>query len=571
MKQIYIIFLLFFTFGNIFSQNIVIDKNLESKKKIESIILQSKNFGKDTIALKSYLSPLIKSSDKNLHIVYYNMLASGFASANESINKTSNHNFSKSLALAKSGENHGLEIWTLVNYAFYLYDYKKTTEALQVYLDADNKIRQTEASAIILPSDSFKKIGYFMGTIGDTNEAIHYLQKAEQFAEPNSKELSAIKDNIGFYYLELNQFENAKKYFSEAETISKSINDQIRCAKVLGNFGLLEYKKGNLGKAVKLLEQDLEISRKLQSHNNTNYAEILLSRILIDKNQINEAKNLLTRAKKYAESKPHLKKSVFEIEQLNLKIAQKENDPEKELLALRKLNELENELTNSDSEKNLERSNILAQKERYASKLSLANAQFEKEQLKNKAIIVVSVLLFFIIILLIIFNRKQLKTRKDKYYKTVLRLELEKVKSEQKFLETNKTLSSYSTYLTEKNEQIELLNKELLKIKNSSSSSIEKEKQQLQKLLDSHLMTDENWMNFKNAFQHEYPDYFKSLMTDFPDLTESNLRITSLMKLGLSNQEISSLLGITIEAVKKSKQRLKKKFSDKYEDLFLGN
>ena len=160
MKQIYIIFILFFTFGNVFSQNIVIDKNLESKKKIESIILQSKNFGKDTIALKSYLSPLIKSSDKNLHIVYYNMLASGFASANESINKTSNHNFSKSLALAKSGENHGLEIWTLVNYAFYLYDYKKTTEALQVYLDADNKIRQTEASAIILPSDSFKKIGY---------------------------------------------------------------------------------------------------------------------------------------------------------------------------------------------------------------------------------------------------------------------------------------------------------------------------------------------------------------------------------------------------------------------------
>ncbi|MBP6577585.1 MAG: hypothetical protein KA796_03240 [Chryseobacterium sp.] len=571
MKQIYIIFILFFTFGNVFSQNIVIDKNLESKKKIESIILQSKNFGKDTIALKSYLSPLIKSSDKNLHIVYYNMLASGFASANESINKTSNHNFSKSLALAKSGENHGLEIWTLVNYAFYLYDYKKTTEALQVYLDADNKIRQTEASAIILPSDSFKKIGYFMGTIGDTNEAIHYLQKAEQFAEPNSKELAAIQDNIGFYYLEQNQIENAKRYLSKAETVAKNINDQIRYAKVLGNLGLLEYKKGNLDKAVELLRKDLTISKKFRSHNNTNYARILLSKILIDKNQINEAKSLLSEAGKFAESKMQLKKDVFEIEQLKLRIAQQENNPEQELISLRKLNELEKQLTNSDSEKNLERSNILAQKERYANKLSLANAQFEKEQLKNKAIIVVSVLLFFIIILLIIFNRKQLKTRKDKYDKTVLRLELEKVKSEQKFLETNQTLSSYSTYLTEKNEQIELLNKELWKIKNSSSSSIEKEKQQLQKLLDSHLMTDESWRNFKDAFQKEYPDYFQTLLADFPDLTESNLRITSLMKLGLSNQEISSLLGITIEAVKKSKQRLRKRFGEKYEDLSLGN
>lgn len=74
-----------------------------------------------------------------------------------------------------------------------------------------------------------------MGTIGDTNEAIHYLQKAEQFAEPNSKELAAIQDNIGFYYLEQNQIENAKRYLSKAETVAKNINDQIRYAKVLGN------------------------------------------------------------------------------------------------------------------------------------------------------------------------------------------------------------------------------------------------------------------------------------------------------------------------------------------------
>lgn len=103
-----------------------------------------------------------------------------------------------------------------------------------------------------------------------------------------------------------------------------------------------------------------------------------MSKILIDKNQINEAKSLLSEAGKFAESKMQLKKDVFEIEQLKLRIAQQENNPEQELISLRKLNELEKQLTNSDSEKNLERSNILAQKERYANKLSLANAQFEK-------------------------------------------------------------------------------------------------------------------------------------------------------------------------------------------------
>lgn len=572
MKQIYIIILLFFFSEILFSQKVIaINNKLDTKNKIESIILQNKNFGKDTLSLKVFLSPLLNSSDKDLSIVYYNLLASGFASANEGLNSKSSFLFSKSLELAKAKKNHGLEIWALVNYAFYLYDYKKTSEALQVYLDADNKIRQIDIDDIILPSDCFKKIGYFMGTIGDKNEAINYLKKAEQYAKPNSKELAAIQDNIGFYYLELHQLDHAKNYFSKAATIAKTINDQIRYAKVLGNLGCLEYKKRNYDKATEFLKQDLTISINLQSHNNTNYARILLSKVLIAKNQINDAKTLLQEAEKYSESKQHLKKNVFEIEQLKLKIAQKENNTQQELMSLRKLNILEEQLANADGKKNLERNNILAQKERYANKLSLANTQFEKEQLKSRAIIVVSVLLFCIIILLIIFNRKQLKIRKDKYDKTVLKLELEKIKSEQKLSETNKTLSSYSVYLSEKNEQIELLNSEILKIKKSASSSIEKEKQQLQKLLDSHLMTDENWLNFKNAFQNEYPDYFQSLIDDFPDLTESNLRTITLMKLGLSNQEIASLLGITIDAVKKSKQRLKKKFGYQYEDLFIGN
>lgn len=571
LKRIYII-LFFFLFSEIlFSQNIVINDNLNTKDKIESIILQNKNFGKDTLALKTFLSPLLRSSDKDLNIVYYNLLASGFASANEGLNSKSNSFFHRSVELAKTKNNQGLEIWALVNYAFYLYDYKKTSEALQVYIDADHKISQTNADTFIMASDCFKKIGFFMGTIGDTGEAINYLKKAEKFAEPNSNEMATIKDNIGFYYLELNQFENAKKYFLQARTIARSINDRIRYAKILGNLGHLEYKIGNIDKAVQLLKQDIYISKQQQSLNNTSYAQILLSRILIDKNQIGEAKALLNEAEKFAESKPHFKKSVFEIEQLKLKIAQKENNPQQELISLRKLNDLDEQLTNADSEKNLERSNILAQKERYANKLSLTNVQFEKEQLKNKAIIVISVLLFFIIILLVIFNKKQLRIRQEKYDKTVLKLQLEKVKSEQKLSETNNTLSSYSTYLSEKNGQIELLNKELGKIKNSSYSSIEKEKQQLQKLLDSHLMTDENWQKFKKVFQHEYPIYFESLISDFPDLTESNLRIISLMKLGLSNQEISSLLGVTIEGVKKSKQRLRKKIGGKYEDLFVVN
>ena len=56
-------------------------------------------------------------------------------------------------------------------------------------------------------------------------------------------------------------------------------------------------------------------------------------------------------------------------------------------------------------------------------------------------------------------------------------------------------------------------------------------------------------------------------MQDFPEINDSNLRIILLQKLEFTNAEISGLLGVTVDAVKKSKQRLRKKLGDKYVEL----
>lgn len=551
-----------------FSQSVVINNSVVEKEKIENVLLQNRNFGKDTVALKKFLSPLLQSNDENLHIVYYNLLADGFANAHENFNNKSDYYYKLSLEKAKSKKNKGLEVWALTNYAFYLYDYKKTSDALKVYMDADNIINAINPATIIFPSDCFKKIGYFMGTIGDTKDAIDYLKKAETYARPNSQEIAAIKDNTGLYYIELNDFANAEKYLLEAKKIALSVKDDIRYAKILGNLALLAQKQGNYTQAERLIKEDLLISEKYKSDRNTMYALILLSKIYINQNKIAEAKTTLQKAAQYALSKSYYKKAEYEITQLNLYIAVKENNISQELKSRRRLSELENALDTSDSDQNLQKSNMLAQKDRYASKLSIANILFEKEQLKNKAIVTIAVLLAILIVFLFIFNQKQKKNRKTIYEKIVLQLQLEKLRSEQKLNDAHNTLASYLVYLTEKNNQIEQLNKEIVRIKKSPSLSFEKEEQQLQKLLDSHLMTDENWVKFKMAFQNEYPDFYKTIIVAFPDLTESNLRMITLMKLNLSNQEISALLGITIDAVKKSKQRLRKKFGETFEKAY---
>lgn len=96
-------------------------------------------------------------------------------------------------------------------------------------------------------------------------------------------------------------------------------------------------------------------------------------------------------------------------------------------------------------------------------------------------------------------------------------------------------------------------------IANSSSLNLEKDNRSLEKLLESHLMTDENWLTFKNTFIREDYKTYKTILEQFPDITESALRIEMIQALGLNNAETARVLGVTIDAVKKSKQRLRKK------------
>ncbi len=81
-------------------------------------------------------------------------------------------------------------------------------------------------------------------------------------------------------------------------------------------------------------------------------------------------------------------------------------------------------------------------------------------------------------------------------------------------------------------------------------------------------MTEENWGAFKREFIKENSHFYDTLTSSFPELTESNLKILLLQKLNFGNAEIASLLGVTLDAIKKSKQRLKKKLGSKHTLLF---
>jgi predicted RNase H-like nuclease (RuvC/YqgF family) len=198
--------------------------------------------------------------------------------------------------------------------------------------------------------------------------------------------------------------------------------------------------------------------------------------------------------------------------------------------------------------------------------IAAINHEKEKEEAKIKVSqyknnFLIALLLFSIIggVLLLQAINKKLKAEKAEHQNWMLHSEIEKIISENKLKETQHSIDSYKQYLIEKNQQIEKLNAELLQLEKSKSVKNIEKIADVRKMLDSHLMTDENWFKFKDAFILAYPEYYSYLTENFDELTESNMRLIILLKLGIPPKEITHLLGISTEAIKKAKQRLKKK------------
>lgn len=533
----------------------------------ERILSPKNNLVSDTTAFKNFLEPLRKRNSQSDKVLYNLLLANVHAKAYDRINSVSNRYYSRSIANAKKLDDKALEIWATLCYAEYFYNYRQVTEALPYFVAAIEKINQSDPAQILFPSESFTKIGFYLGTIGDNREAINYLKKALKYTNKNTAEFAKISDNLGAYYLELGDVVNARKNIEIASEVAKSVGDSVRYAKTLGNFGIIYERNHDYATAIKLLLQDIQISERFKAQQNTMFAYTVLARLYIANNQISEADSALKKADLIAKSKSYFKINELEILKLKLEIIYNQKTGG-ELAVRRRIGVLEDSLNKTDGIMPLNQANWMMQKRNYQQNIASTENELSKQSFIKNLIFVASGLLILLILFIIFNTKSREKLRQMQNDNKIKEYEKTKASNERKLAFASKTLDSQIDFLKEKNIQIQKLHLEIDKIKRSEVFSDDQDQRKLDNLLQSHLMTEENWRNFKSEFQREHPGFYDHLIQNFPEITDSNLRIILLQKLGFTNTEISGLLGITVDAVKKSKQRLKRKLGDKYDLLF---
>lgn len=86
--------------------------------------------------------------------------------------------------------------------------------------------------------------------------------------------------------------------------------------------------------------------------------------------------------------------------------------------------------------------------------------------------------------------------------------------------------------------------------------------QALQGFIDTQLRTqDFLWNEFLIVFLRVYPDFFKGLKKAYPTLSQNELQLCALIKVGMANESIGEILDISEESVRKARYRISRKMN----------
>jgi DNA-binding response OmpR family regulator len=143
--------------------------------------------------------------------------------------------------------------------------------------------------------------------------------------------------------------------------------------------------------------------------------------------------------------------------------------------------------------------------------------------------------------------------------RSILRItELQKEIIEQK----NRELAENSMNLVQNNQYFEKLVKNLQSLDNQI-----KEGQETDKLLKSMItdlntqITEESWKRFNIYFQRVYKGFQKDLIKKFPNISASELRLCTFLRMGMNTKDIAAALSQSIGTVKVNRFKLREKFN----------
>ncbi len=138
----------------------------------------------------------------------------------------------------------------------------------------------------------------------------------------------------------------------------------------------------------------------------------------------------------------------------------------------------------------------------------------------------------------------------------------EKLVAEEELHIASVQLDDFTKSLKTKNALIEKFTGEIEKLQALPCNIVTPEQTEtLNQIRESAILTDDDWDGFRKSFEKVHSGFLERLKIALPDLSPAETRFMALAKLNLSNKEMASMLGVSVDAMRTTRYRLRKKLN----------
>lgn len=390
----------------------------------------------------------------------------------------------------------------------------------------------------------------------DFENAIKYMREALGVRTRDRDLLNPIINTLGLCFRKTGIYDSAEFYFRRIYDDAIKRNDTVWVAISGGNIGSTYFLQKRYSEAVPMLEKDVELSLATGVIRNAGGTLNVLAQIAYIEKDYDKSIRLSKQALTLMEPKsfwPDYPVAEQIFTQLSKAYAAKKDMANAYLYADSAILAKDSVASQNNAVAFIKAKDKVEFEHHKLEVEQLANQKKMQELVRNGLIIAI-VLLTVIAILFI--NRQRLKQKK---------LEAEKKNTEHELKEAVMQLDGFRHSVQEKNSLIEQFQAELERAKLAPDEQTDEEV--LSELERSIILTDEQWENFRQLFEKVHRNFFVNLKKKIPDLTQAEVRFLALTKLKLSSKEMASMLGISTNAIRIYRHRLRRKLNLDKEDM----
>ena len=371
-------------------------------------------------------------------------------------------------------------------------------------------------------------------------------------------------NTLGSAYHQINKDKEAKKYIEQSISLRTNLKDAFGLSQAYGGMAMNEMSENNWAAALVWSERAVEISESLQDYRNLAGMYYNIGTCYMELNQPAKAEDAYRKVIKFSDETglKDLALSRTYGRLAEILMLQKRTAEANDILS--RLVKLKDDIFSTEK---LEiRQELQAKYESAEKAAQLKRVEEENKNIKEKRFLVITALS---LVSLLLFSLLVVLYQRNKNIRSLLitesRLKEEEMKLIQRELQYNREqLNDFTHHLVEKNRMIFELEKKLLsglKVNRDNDIVDQADSSEMNNLLQLRILTDDDWTKFKIYFDKVFPGLIITLRQKHADLTPAEERLFLLMKLKSDSREMSEILGISMESVRKNKYRLKKKLN----------